>query len=109
MSAMELDPTEQLRAAAALLRDPYRYKANAYDPALAAWLDATADTHQAGGTEELVLHPEEPCEVCEESGHEVEVCSGCFPIWEDVQSRALWPCAEVKAALPVASLILGTS
>ena len=77
---------------------------------LADVLATLAEKHYNAGREELVLHPDDPCEVCEGAGgHEVDVCGGCYPMWEDLQAHAVYPCAEVRRVLTLARLIVGES
>lgn len=76
--------------------------------AVADWLDGTAERHSEGPPTALVLHYDDgPCEVCDDGGHEVPVCEGCFPTWEGMDGYCVYPCRETKAALAAARTYLG--
>ena len=78
--------------------------------AVADWLDGVAAHHSPSDTPmPLCLHydSDEECETCEDGGHPVTVCEGCFPTWEGMDGYSIYPCRETKAALAVADTILG--
>lgn len=109
---------EILRRAATGLRDEWSggnepmgtawHQERDFHLAVADWLDDIAKRH-GPSTEpmELYLHPEDPCEVCEDGGHLSTVCEGCYPTWDGMEAHNVYPCAETKAALIVARAYLG--
>lgn len=75
----------------------------------ADWLDDVATRHaRSKDTINLYLHydSDEECGTCEDGGHECHVCEGCYPAWDGMDAHVVYPCAETKAALAVATSYL---
>ena len=83
---------------------------DAFLMAVAAWLEDVGDRHKVDPEPaELVLHYEVECPTgeCEDPGyHTVSVCWGCFPTYDGMEGRSLYPCTETKAALATAQAFL---
>lgn len=99
--------TETIHEAAKAMRDDHGpdHERHAMWTALADHLSYMANRHKPDPEPvELMLHVDEDCPTgeCEEYGHRVIACSGCWPTWDGTEAHVVFPCAEFRAVLPVA-------
>lgn len=70
--------------------------------ALAAVLDRNAPEPEQV---ELMLHMHTPCKVCDDGGHLMTVCKGCFPSYEGMDGHTVWPCPDALTAMSALGVI----